>query len=363
MNQRDLTIYNVGQNLDDIMNLDPRGYGVCRILYKGSREHAGEPLSTLFAKRLIGAVKLGGTVFIQTGFVLLPHKVGEMDGIVGAALLARALIVALDAKPAIIVPDACVKAAHKLAAACGLHSYDSIEKASEMTYSIAVVPFTTDSNKADALAEKLYSAHPPSAIIATEAAGANAFGVYHTAMGLDVTALESKSDALFSLCKSGGVPTFAIGDLGNEIGMGAIADHIDRYIPKAARSLGRDSILAATAADTCLTATVSDWGMNAVIAALAYLLQNPDVLHSDEIQREAMLTASRAGMVNMYGDLNPCIDGFDIDFNQTLLHLMRRLIEQAGKLVKTCKPWFDGVIDRGFFDLKDVLKKDSSTHE
>ena len=34
MTQEELTIENIGQDLDDLMNLDPRGYGVCRILYK-----------------------------------------------------------------------------------------------------------------------------------------------------------------------------------------------------------------------------------------------------------------------------------------------------------------------------------------
>lgn len=29
MNQQELTIFNLGENLDNLMNLDPRGYGVC----------------------------------------------------------------------------------------------------------------------------------------------------------------------------------------------------------------------------------------------------------------------------------------------------------------------------------------------
>ena len=43
MDQQHLAEYSVGQNLDDLMNLDPRGYGVCRILYDASRKLAGEP--------------------------------------------------------------------------------------------------------------------------------------------------------------------------------------------------------------------------------------------------------------------------------------------------------------------------------
>ncbi|MDR1600612.1 MAG: DUF4392 domain-containing protein [Oscillospiraceae bacterium] len=349
MTQAELTERNVGQNLDDLMNLDPRGYGVCRILYPASRGRAGEPVSTLFAKRLLDAVPAGGLVHIITGFVLLPHKRGEMDGIVGAALFARALN-AIGRKAAIIVPEACVQAARALAAAVGLHSYPGVERALEYPHSVAVVAFPTGSALAEMAARDILDRRKPGAVVATEAAGANAMGCYHTALGLDVTDLEAKSEALFRLAQSENIPTFAIGDLGNEIGMGAFADHLDAYIPRAGRCLGRECIIADTSADVALTATVSDWGMNAVIAALAYLTETPALLHSAEIQREAMLAASRSGMVNMYGDLNPAIDGFDIDFNVTLLHLMRRLVESALGLRRTCAGWFSDVIARGFYD-------------
>ena len=35
MTQKELTDLNIGENLDALANLDPRGYGVCRILYAG----------------------------------------------------------------------------------------------------------------------------------------------------------------------------------------------------------------------------------------------------------------------------------------------------------------------------------------
>ena len=44
MTQQELTILNLGQSLDDLANLDPRGYGVCKILYAASRPLAGKPL-------------------------------------------------------------------------------------------------------------------------------------------------------------------------------------------------------------------------------------------------------------------------------------------------------------------------------
>ena len=67
MNRDELEKRNVGENLDTLMNLDPRGYGVCRILYAGSRKATGEPLTMHAAQTLVDAVKPGDLVFFKTG--------------------------------------------------------------------------------------------------------------------------------------------------------------------------------------------------------------------------------------------------------------------------------------------------------
>ena len=94
MDREELEQRNVGENLDALMNLDPRGYGVCRILYEGSRKKTGGPLTMNAAQALCGTVRANAPVFIITGFVLLPHKVPEMDGMVSSMLLARAMVLA-----------------------------------------------------------------------------------------------------------------------------------------------------------------------------------------------------------------------------------------------------------------------------
>lgn len=52
-----LTDLNIGENLDNLANLDPRGYGVCRILYKASREYTGMPTTMNAAKKLCATLK------------------------------------------------------------------------------------------------------------------------------------------------------------------------------------------------------------------------------------------------------------------------------------------------------------------
>ena len=231
MNRDELEKRNVGENLDALMNLDPRGYGVCRILYAGSRKATGEPLTMHAAQTLVDAVKPGDLVYILTGFVLLPHKVPEMDGMVSSMLLARALVLAFGAKPIIVCPEDSVQAVKNCAAVVGLHVYEDIADVLELPMSMGVQRFTKDVSRAGDEADALLAQGMPAAVISIEAPGANDVGVYHNAGGLDVSALEAKSVVLWEKLRALDVPSVAIGDLGNEIGMGKIADHIRSFVP------------------------------------------------------------------------------------------------------------------------------------
>lgn len=65
MTQQELTLHNLGQSLDDLANLDPRGYGVCKILYDASRKYTGSPTSMNAARKLVQTVKDGDIVYIM----------------------------------------------------------------------------------------------------------------------------------------------------------------------------------------------------------------------------------------------------------------------------------------------------------
>ena len=354
MTQKELTELNIGQNLDWLMNLDPRGYGVCRILYDAARKETGEPLAMHAAKLLCDTVKEGDLVYILTGFVLLDHKQAEMDGIIGSMLLARALALGLGAKPIIVCPEENKKAVQNLSYIAGLHLYEDLNDVKTIPVSMGVVTFTKDKEKADAQADELLRGAMSAAVLAIECPGANSVGVYHNATGKDVTELEAKSDILFVKLKEAGVLNIAIGDLGNELGMARIAGQLENYVPYA----GKDAcacgcgggIASAAAADHVITATVSDWGCYALIAAIAYLKGDLDIMHDGVLEEEAVRTASKSGMIDMYGWLIPAIDGFDVAINKLIVDLMRQCISYAPKLTEKCRHWFDGVIAKGFFD-------------
>lgn len=354
MNRDELEKRNVGENLDTLMNLDPRGYGVCRILYAGSRKATGEPLTMHAAQTLVDAVKPGDLVYILTGFVLLPHKVPEMDGMVSSMLLARALVLAFDAKPIIVCPVDCVQAVKNCAAVVGLHIYEDIATVRELPMSMGVVSFTKDASHAAAAADALLAQGMPAAVVSIEAPGANDAGVYHNASGMDVSVLEAKTDALWAKLRELGVPSVAIGDLGNEIGMGKIADHIRSFVPFTAHgecSCGcKGGILAQSTADSIITATCSDWGCYGLMAALAYLLRNIDILHTEEMEAEVMRAASRSGLIDMTGSLLPGIDGFNLKMNVSILSLMRQCTDYALRYSHRSDRWFGPVLEKHFFE-------------
>jgi hypothetical protein len=356
MDPEALTRLNVGQNLDDLANLDPRGYGVCRILYDAARAREGGPLSMRAAALLASSLKAGDLVYILTGFVLIPYEKAEMDGIVSSMLLARSLVKASGAKPVIVCPEDCLPAVRNMAPILGLELCESAPAMLSIPNAITAFAFTKDPVAAPAQAELLIAQGLPAFVVSIEAPGANAKGVYHNAKGLDVTRHQAKSDILFSKLRSLGVPSVSIGDLGNEIGMGAIGEHLNRYIPGArpgscACGCG-GGIAAATQADAIVTATVSDWGCYGMIAALAFLKDDLEILQSGELEAEAIKTASSSGMIDMSGALIPSVDGCDLRMNVLIVELMRDCVAQALKLRKQNDYWFDGVLELGFFQGK-----------
>lgn len=215
---------------------------------------------------------------------------------------------------------------------------------------------------AELQAEEIISKAMPSAVISIECPGANSKGVYHNAVGLDVTELEAKQDILFEILKKKGVLNIAIGDLGNEIGMGTLKEQLEEFIPYAGKGRCRcdckGGIAAKVKADNIITATVSDWGCYGLIAALSYLKKDLSIMHTEKMEEQAMITASRSGMIDMYGDLIPAIDGCSLEMNTSIVRLMRETVKSAIENSEKCETWFHKVLELGFYE-----KNSSEDHE
>jgi hypothetical protein len=174
-----------------------------------------------------------GTVIIGTGFPVADTF--ETDGPLGAIALYNSLQT-LGAQPLI---------------ACGPPLSDAIAD------NYRVLPLAArDLDAAGAEAAGRLAQLTPSAIIAIERPGLAADGRYYNMRGEDITSRCAFFDPFLTLASC---PTIAIGDGGNEIGMGNIRAAIATL----------DIRAAVTGCDELLVADVSNWGAYGLIALLA----------------------------------------------------------------------------------------------
>lgn len=132
--------------------------------------------------------------------------------------------------------------------------------------------------------------------IAIERAGPAKDGAPRNMRGRDLTDYVAPLDRLF---RAGPWRTIAVGDGGNELGMGSIpAAAIARHVPNG------ESIACAVPADTLVAAGVSHWGAYALLAGLALL--RPDWA---EVLLQALDADLDAAVVEAMVRLGPAVDG------------------------------------------------------
>lgn len=364
MDKYNLSALQAGENLDALMNLDPRGYGVCRALYPISRKLTGSdsltgsdgPVSIHAAKYLLKHIKPGAVVYVMTGFILLPHECPETDGAVSSMVFCQ-MLAKWGVKPVLVCPEDCREPARAMAAAAGLHFYDgedAVEKVKELPASVGFIAFPKEKEAAEQKIASLLTKELPSMAVAVELPGRNKKDVYHNATGLDLTALEAKTDLLFEALSEKGVPTLAIGDLGNEAGLAPLKPHLYEHIPYTAPGECRcgcgGGIAAKTAADRVLTATTSDWGLMALMAAAALLLEREDLLPDAAVYARVLDAGVRAGLVDMNGWHIPAVDGFGEQLLLPVITMMAETCRNILKIRKTgeCDHWFDGMAAKNF---------------
>jgi hypothetical protein len=280
------------------------------------QQEVGRGATGLFAatrgglKRAVTALAAArpSRVGILTGF-FVPRgtpPAAETDGPVGAALLAMAFA-CLDVPCQVLTDQACQ-------AACEA----ALQSVRPRVPIDAVAP--------DAPLEPLITAwreHGIDWVIAIERCGLSADGRPRNMRGEDVGPHTAALDHVFA---AGPWRTIAIGDGGNEIGMGALpAGVIAHEIPLGA------TIACVTPADFLIAAGVSHWGAYGLIAGLALCHTERraallDVL-DPEVDRTIVDALVRAGLavdgVTLRGA--PTIDGIDMMAHRAKLEAVRAI--------------------------------------
>ena len=253
------------KKLDEAMRYDPGNRGLL----------ANAPANPL--ERLQEALQEITGVVILTGFPVrlgLHNFTGETDGPLGAANLAYAFesigvpVWLLTDEEAYWVVNAAVTRRGCKCRPLMLPRYEADEF----------------------IAAQLDAIHP-SHVLTIERPGKARDGHYHNMRGGIIDAMFVDASSIIEAARERGITTISIGDGGNEIGMGALAETIEKYVPHG------EAICAREVADIALISGVSNWwGWG--VSALLSRMYGINLLPSDDMERGMLHEMVLAGSVD-----------------------------------------------------------------
>jgi hypothetical protein len=237
-----------------------------------------------------------GAVLITTGFYILKTGTPETDGPPGAVAIGQAL--ERLGRPVFYVTD---RVSEAVMAA--------------LTTPRQVLSFpVADDGASIRHARELLERHRPGLLISIERCGRTAAGRYLNMRGLDVSAETAQVDFLFD----GSIPSVGVGDGGNEIGMGNVAEHV-----AASGTLVNDPCV--TRVSRLLIASVSNWGGYGLVAALSSLVGRNLLPTVEEERRLVERTAALGAVDGTTGEADGKVDGFTPDVTAEILTDLHRL--------------------------------------
>lgn len=231
-----------------------------------------------------------GTVLLTTGFYVAGHA--ETDGPPGTLLLAQALA-SLGFRPVVVTDELCRGYFEAAGIACAYLANDADEEA------------------CGALLAEL----APVGMISVERCGKNAQGEYANMRGISISEFTAPVDRLFAMAA---VPTVAVGDGGNEIGMGNLVEVISAKLALEPCVVKVDDLV---------IATVSNWGALGLCACLGQL---PD----EQRMMDAYRLAQELGFVD--GVTRECVlseDGFSLE---TIRQLRKEMEYMSAEVSASC---------------------------
>ena len=230
-----------------------------------------------------------GTVLIGTGFPVSGSF--ESDGPIGAIALYRTLT-ELACKPVFVCAPPISK----------------ILSRNFMTYELPLA----DMEKSKPVVAQALKDLAPRLIVSIERPGVTADGRYYNMHKDDISELTAKYDLFLS---ESGCPSIAFGDGGNEIGMGNVHDALTEM----------DIIPAVTTCDELVIASVSNWGVYGVIAALSQIL-NRDLFTVFDPQTIADYLVDNGCVDGVTTRNESSEDGFPIHVGLDIIAQLRNLV-------------------------------------
>ena len=325
------------ERLDRLVNLDLGNRGI-EPLYDASRDLSGEPLCGAAAELLLRMPE-GGTAIVTTGSVSrawLSPAIGENDGPSGAAALIRALWFARRATCVLVIEETLIPPMAATLQACCVAVVDlgttRAESADGTMACATLVPFPVTDAEGQVAGTEMLDQLAPDVMISTERVGRNENGIYYNMRGRDYGMGRARIDMLFDAAMSRGIPTLAIGDGGNEIGMGLVADAVKRHVPYGGTGdcACGGGIGATSGADILMTAAVSNWGCTAICASLALRTGDKRLIHTPAMEARLLSVMTDNGLINSAdGLIDPHVDGIRDTTHVALAEMAEAIIRKA----------------------------------
>ena len=335
-------------NIDRLITVEMRAgrgeipRGVIHRLYDAARAAQGDhSLTFLAADGLRRALNRGDHVLVVTGAGTPPWlPFGETDGPPGAAAVARALDIALGAKPIMIAEERNMGPVVAAVEGIGMLVMEEDHFARRDGCALSR-PMPLGLEAGTAFARSIFDHFDPKAVVFVEKGGPNSEGFYNSLLCTGRTRdMMANADLIAEEAKKRGVFSVGIGDGGNEIGFGLCAEAVRDIQPFGRTSTRPDGspgagVATVTATDVLVAASVSNWGGYGVAAALAALMGNPEILHSPSDEVRMMQRCVAAGAVDgVFCRPIPLADGTGEAVQPAMITILQDMVTMSLRTVK-----------------------------
>lgn len=226
-----------------------------------------------------------GIILLTTGFYVAGYA--ETDGPLGTAVLASALK-KLGFRPVIVTDTLCG----------GYFEPANLD--------VRYVPLNADRTYFEAMIRK----ERPVGMISIERCGRNIQNDYANMRGVSIREHTAPIDLMFDLAKEYGIPTWGVGDGGNEIGMGNLKEVISEKL---------SLVPCVNEVDHLVIATVSNWGAFGMTACLEKLT-GTCVLPSYGEMRKYLEQTVAMGSIDGVNKVHGCtVDGFSAETEKEIV--------------------------------------------
>ena len=302
-------------------------------LYDVVYSKLGRSPSLAAAQKFTEIIKPRDVVFIVTGFATWPRQpLGETDGPLGAASLARALRLGLGALPMLICGPKDMGGMRATAQAAGMNTmeYEMAKVTNTTVAAYFTFPFA-GKEESRKIAIDLLDKYKPKAVISVETSGPNKKGIKHSAAGYDGEAIEKMPGVEYLFLEATPRKIFTVGciDHGNELGAGTIEEDVRRISPYAdvCRCPCKAGTACSVKTDIVVPAFVSNWGAYAMSTMMAILLKKLDIFQNAEMEHRMLEACVMAGATDgPTGRLDLLVDGHTYQANEGLVSFLNCII-------------------------------------